>query len=38
LNNAILTTVSSIFATVVAVLFAWLVGKGLDWFRRRPRG
>jgi uncharacterized membrane protein (DUF441 family) len=36
-TSTILSLVASVLATAVAIAFAWLVGKGLDWMRRHAR-
>ena len=35
MNNMALGLVSSVLVTIVAVAFAWVAGKVIDWLRRR---
>lgn len=38
MGDLLLGLIAAVLATVVAVAFAWLAGKALDWFRRMSRG
>lgn len=38
MGDLLLGLIASILAAAVAIAFAWLAGKALDWFRRMSRG
>ena len=38
MNNTILGLVASVLVTIVAIAFAWIGGKVIDWVRRHNQG
>lgn len=37
MHNLAISLTASVLVTVVAVVLAWLAGKGMDWLRRQGR-